>query len=72
MTSRLQSFLLRNTQGLQYVINQRLAKREGTIGSLFKFLQIGERQYGHHSLFRFAKVVNYYWVMMYHVMAMQR
>merc|ERR1711893_527007 len=72
MTSRLQSFLLRNTQGLQYVINQRLAQREGTIGSLFKFLQIGERQNGSHSLFRFAKVVNYYWVMMYQVMALQR
>lgn len=72
MTTRFQSWLLANTKGLQYIVNERLANRAGGIGSLFKALRIGEREYGHHSLFRFAKVVNYYWVMMYQVVAMQR
>ena len=72
MTTRFQSWLLSNTKGLQYLVNERLANRAGLIGTLFKFLRIGEREYGHHSLFRFMKVTNYYWVMMYQMMAMQR
>ena len=46
MTTRFQSWLLSNTKGLQYLVNQRLANRDGAIGSLFKALRIGEREYG--------------------------
>ena len=43
MTTRFQSWLLANTKGLQYIINDRLATRSGTIGNFFKSLSIGER-----------------------------
>lgn len=72
MTTRFQTWLLSNTKGLQYLVNERLANRAGGIGSLFKALRIGEREYGHHTLFRAMKVTNYYWVMMYQMVAMTR
>jgi len=62
MSQRLQTWLLANTKGLQYVVNQRLAKREGTIGTIFKFFEIGERQMGQHSWGRWVKFVNWWWI----------
>merc|ERR1712060_52878 len=58
--------------GLQYLINERLATRSGSIGNLFKAFRIGERDYGQHSLFRFLKVCNFFWVSVYQFMGMQR
>ncbi len=72
MTERIQEFLLKNTKGLQYIVNERLAKRDGFIGKVFKKLEIGERQYGKHFTKRFFHVVNYFWVMMYHQAAATR
>lgn len=72
MTTRFQSWLLANTKGLQYIINDRLATRSGAIGNLFKALRIGERDYGQHTLFRFFKVANFFWVMIYQHMGMMR
>ena len=72
MTTRVQAWLLANTKGLQYIINDRLATRSGAIGNLFKALRIGERDYGQHSLFRFLKVANYFWVYSYQVYGMMR
>ena len=46
MTTRFQTWLLSNTKGVQYLVNERLANRAGAIGSLFKALRIGEREYG--------------------------
>ena len=72
MSQRVQSFLLRNTQGLQYLVNERLAKRSGAIGRLARFYALGERQMGQHSLGRVMKVVNWYWVFGYQAIAMMR
>ena len=72
MSTRVQAFLLANTKGLQYLINERLAKRSGLIGSIFKGLRIGERQYGTHAAGRTLKVINYFWMWSYQVLAMQR
>ena len=62
MSQRFQAFLLRNTTGLQYLVNERLAKRSGFIGSIAKRLHIGERQYSQHTFARIVKVANYFWV----------
>ena len=72
MTSRFQTFLLNNTKGLQYLVNERLASRSGGIGNLFKALRIGERDFGHHSALRFLRVCNFFWVSIYQYMAVQR
>ena len=72
MTERLQSWILSNTTGLQYLVNERLAKRGGAVGRLFTALSIGKRQYGHHSLGRVMKLLNYWWLMIYQTIGMQR
>ena len=72
MSTRFQSWLLRNTGGLQYLVNERLAKRSGAIGRVFKALEMGERQYGQHTLLRAFRVVNYFWVQIYQQMGMMR
>ena len=53
-------------------MNERLAKRSGFIGRLARFYEMGERQYSPHSLLRIMKVVNWYWVFGYQVVAMMR
>ena len=72
MTERIQAFLLRNTSGLQYLINERLGARGGPMGTLFKPFAIGKRQFGQHSLGRQMKLMNYYWLMIYQTIGMQR
>lgn len=72
MSTRVQAFILRNTSGLQYLINERLASRSGAIGGLFKALRIGERQYGQHTFFKSFKVINYFWVFGYQALSMMR
>ena len=61
--------LLRNTKGLQYIINERLAKKSGLIGSLGRALEIGPRQYGAHVLPRFFKVANYHFIYMLYLLS---
>ena len=51
-----------NTKSLQFVVNERLAKREGAVGTIFKFFQIGERQLGSHSIGKYTKVANWFWL----------
>ena len=46
MTERFQSWMLGRTAGLQYLVNERLAKRGGPIGRIFSALEMGKRQYG--------------------------
>ena len=62
MTERVQAFLLRNTTSLQYLVNERLAKRSGVIGKIFKYLEIGKRQYSQHAHLRVAKMANWAWM----------
>ena len=68
MTQRLQNWILKNTGGLQYLVNERLATRSGAIGRLFKHLEMGRREYSQHTLLRAFKVVNYFWMQIFHVL----
>jgi hypothetical protein len=63
MSQRFQGWLLKNTTGLQYLINDRLAKRGGAFGRLGKALEMGERQYSAHTMGRMLKVVNHLYVL---------
>ena len=54
--------MLRNTSTLQYVVNERLAKRSGLIGNIFKKLEIGQRQYSGHTFGKAIKLANWYWM----------
>ena len=72
MTERVQNWILGRTTGLQYLVNERLAKRGGGIGRVFSALSIGKRQYGQHSLGRVMKLMNYWWLMIYQTIGMQR
>merc|ERR1719272_248163 len=72
MSLRFQAFLLRNTTGLQHLINDKLATRGGPIGKFFKNFEIGTRQMNSHSLGRSLKVANYFWMFSYQILAMMR
>ena len=63
---------MRNTKGLQYLINERLATRSGVIGRIFKGLEMGNRQYGTHRVHKVFRVGNYFWMMSQYVLALQR
>ena len=72
MSYRVQAFLLRNTTFLQRVINDNLAKKSGVIGSIFRALEIGPRQYGFHVLPKLLRLGNFKFVKMYQFMSMNR
>ena len=54
------------------MINERLGKRSGLIGRIFKSLEIGPRQYSQHTFHRAFRVVNYFWVQIYHNLSIMR
>lgn len=66
MTQRLQTWILKNTGGLQTLVNDRLAKRSGIIGRFFKSIEIGPRQFSQHTLPRNLKMINYFWIQSYY------
>ena len=70
--TRFQSWLLRNTSSLQYLVNERLATRGGAIGRFFKAIEMGPRQYGQHTFHRTFRLFNYFYVQVYHILAVQR
>ena len=72
MTERIQSFLLRNTKPLQYLINERYAKRPGLIGRIFKGLEMGKREYSEHTLHRSFRVVNYFYMSIFGIYGRMR
>ena len=47
MSTRFQSWLLRSNgfKMMQFLVNERLAKRSGLIGKMARALEMGERQY---------------------------
>lgn len=57
---------------MQYIVNERLAKRSGLIGRIARSLEMGERQYSQHAFGRAFKVVNYYWISIYHTLGVFR
>lgn len=59
---------MRNTVSLQYLVNERLAKRSGLIGRIFRSLEMGPRQYSQHTIHRAFRVANYFWVTGFHFM----
>ena len=72
MSERFQNWLLSRTTGMQYMVNERLAKRGGPIGTLFRQLEMGKRQMGSHSMLRVFRLVNYWWMVIYQLLAQQR
>ena len=72
MSQRVQSWLLKNTGGLQYLINERLAKRPGLIGRIFKGLEMGKREYSEHTFHRAFRVVNFLWMSIFRVYGVMR
>ena len=72
MSQRVQSWLLKNTKGLQYLVNERLATRPGLIGRIFKGLEMGKREYSDHTLHRALRVANFMWVSIFRVYAYMR
>lgn len=57
---------------MQFIVNERLAKRSGLIGKIARSLEMGERQYSQHAWGRTFRVVNYYWVQIYHTLGIMR
>ena len=72
MSQKFQGWLLNNTTSLQHLVNERLAKRGGAIGGLFKRLEIGPREYSAHTLHRIFRMANFFWVRMFQVMGAMR
>lgn len=72
MSARLQSWILRNTTGLQHLVNERLANRPGGIGRLFSYLKIGERQYGGHFHLKYLRLCNFIYVQILQQISLQR
>jgi len=69
MSVRLQRFLLANTKPMQNFINNNLAQRSGLFGAIGRAMYMGERQLGGHSMWKTWRVVNYFWMMGYQVLA---
>ena len=63
---------MRNTVTLQYVVNEKLGKRSGLIGRIFRGLEMGPRQYSQHTFFRTFRVVNFWWLHNYQMLAVLR
>jgi len=57
---------------MQYLINERLAKRSGFFGRIGRALEMGPRQYSPHTLLRAFRVCNYFWVTLYQSLGMMR
>jgi hypothetical protein len=74
MSERFQAWLLRSNgfKMVQYIVNERLAKRSGLIGKIARAIEMGERQYSQHAFGRAFRVVNYYWVQIYHTLGVFR
>ena len=72
MTTRIQSFILRNTGPLQNLINNRLATRPGFIGRVFKAIEMGQREYGAHTFHRAFRLVNFFWMGIFRTYALMR
>ena len=72
MSQRVQTWLLKNTSYLQYLVNERFGKRPGLIGRIFKGIEMGPRQYSQHTFHRAFRVVNYFWVQVYHTLGIIR
>ena len=53
-------------------MNERLAKRPGLIGRIFKGLEMGPRQYSQHTFLRAFRTVNYFWVQIFHTYSLMR
>ena len=72
MSQRLQSWLLTNTKSLQFIVNERLAQREGAVGTFFKFFELGKRQMSSHSWGKWVKFVNWWYIRGAQVVAARR
>ena len=71
-STRVQQWILRNTTGLQYFVNERMAKRSGLIGRMFKAIEMGPREYGGHSQLKLWRVANFFWMQFYNTYSVMR
>ena len=53
-------------------MNERLGKRTNIIGRIFRGLEMGPRQYSQHTFHRAFRVVNYFWVQIFHLLSTMR
>jgi len=74
MSERFQSWLLKSGgfKAVQFIVNDRLAKRSGLIGKIARSMEMGERQYSQHIFGRAFRVVNFYWVQIYYTLGIMR
>ena len=72
MSERFQTWLLANTKGLQYFVNERMAPRGGPIGWFGRTFHIGQRQMSTHAFGRALRVVNVLMVQSYLYLAAMR
>ena len=72
MTERVQEFLLKHTKFLQYLINEKLGKRKGMVGKIFRQFEIGPRQMGKHTLPNIIRYGNYCAVWFFQMICGQR
>ena len=49
-----------------------MAKRSGAIGSFFRAIEMGQREYGAHTLHRAFRMANFFWVNAFRVLGMMR
>ena len=54
------------------MVNEKLGKRPGLIGRIFKGLEMGKREYSEHTLHRAFRVVNYMWMSIFRVYGAMR
>jgi hypothetical protein len=74
MSERFQSWLLKSGgfKALQFFVNENLAKRSGLLGKFGRTFTLGQREYSQHAFGRAFRVVNYYWVQIYHTLGIMR
>ena len=72
MSEPVQKWIATNMGGLKTLVNDKLAKRSGLIGGIFKRLEIGERQMGRHTFPAFLKGANQLYMLGTHMVAVSR
>jgi hypothetical protein len=65
MTEIIQKFLLAHSKKLQFIVNEKLAKKSGPIGRFFRFFAIGKRQYGEHYAGRLLLSINTFFLFVF-------
>jgi len=60
MSEMIQRLLLKRAARLQFIVNEKLAKRGGRIGKFFTWMAVGPRAYGQHIIPKYFRFYNTY------------